>query len=454
MQNIITAQRNFFNQNSTKDLTFRKQQLQLLFDTLKNNEQLMYDAIYSDFKKSPFETFTTELALIYTDINEAIKNIDKWASIKRKPTNLVNFPAKSYVIPEPLGISLIIGAWNYPYQLSFAPVVAAIAAGCAVILKPSEMTINTSNAIAHIINSSFDADFFKVIEGGVETTTDLLNQKFDKIFFTGSTAVGRIVYQAAAKYLTPVTLELGGKSPTFITADANLKIAAKRLVWAKFLNAGQTCIAPDYILIDAAIRDPFLELLKIEIENSHFSHKNGNYVQIINKKNMERLVQLIDTQKVYLGGNYDLENRYVEPTILSDITFDDTIMQEEIFGPILPILSYTNLDEVIQQVKKLPKPLSCYVFTNSEVLKNKIFSKISFGGGCINDAIMHISNSHFGFGGVGDSGIGSYHGEDGFRAFSHYKSILDKPTWVEPNLKYYPQTPTKLKIIKRLLGLK
>lgn len=454
MQNLLQAQRNFFNSNTTKDIKFRKHQLQKLFDVLKQNEQLMFDAIYTDFKKSSFDTLTTELALVYSDIKEAIKKVDDWASIKNKKTNMLNFPAKSYVVPEPLGVSLVIGAWNYPYQLSFAPAVSAIVAGCTVVLKPSEIPVNTSKVIAKMVNDNFDPYFFKVVEGGVKATNELLKEKFDKIFFTGSTTVGRIVYQAAAKHLTPVTLELGGKSPAFITPDANLKIAAKRLVWSKFLNAGQTCIAPDYLLAHKRIKDEFLNLLKIEIENSHFAPNNSNYVQIVNKRNTERLIKLIDNDKVVYGGDYNIENRLISPTILDNVTFEDTIMEEEVFGPILPIIYYDDLDEVVAKVKQLPKPLSCYVFTKNKASKNKILNEISFGGGCINEAVMHLSNPNFGFGGVGDSGMGSYHGEEGFKAFSHYKSILDKPTWIEPNLKYYPQTPLKLKLIKLFFGLK
>ena len=453
MQELIQSQRDFFNTNATKSIVYRKQQLQKFYDVIKANEELLNDAIYKDFKKSKFDTFTTELALVYSDIKEAKKKVGKWASIKRKRTNLANLPGKSYVIPEPLGVSLVIGAWNYPYQLSFAPAVSAIVAGCTVILKPSEISPNTSAAIAKIINENFDPQFFKVVEGGIPETTALLKEKFDKIFFTGSTTVGRIVYQAAAKHLTPVTLELGGKSPAFITKTANLKMTAKRLVWAKFLNAGQTCIAPDYLLVDASIKDELLKLMVSEIENSHFSTDNGNYIQIVNTRNTERLISMIDTDKIYFGGKHNLEKRHIEPTILTDVSFDDTIMDEEIFGPILPVITYDNLQETIDKVKSMPKPLSCYIFTKENTIKNKVFNEISFGGGCVNDAMMHISNSHFGFGGVGESGMGSYHGEDGFKAFSHYKSILEKSNLIEPNLKYYPHTKKKLSIIKRVMGL-
>jgi aldehyde dehydrogenase (NAD+) len=450
MRKLTQSQRDFFNTNATKDIKYRKLQLQKLEDALKSNEQLMYNAIYKDFKKSEFDTFSSELALIYADIREAKKKIGKWSSIKKRTTNILNLPGKSYVIPEPLGVSLVIGAWNYPYYLSFSPAIAAIAAGCTIVLKPSEIPINTSNTIAKIVNDNFEPNYFKVIEGGIPETSALLNEKFDKIFFTGSTTVGRIVYQAAAKHLTPITLELGGKSPAIITKDANLKVATKRLVWAKFLNAGQTCVAPDYILIHDTVKETFLSLLKEEIRKSDFSTDNDNYVQIVNTKNTERLIKLIDTDKIVHGGNYDLETRIIEPTILSNVQFDDKIMEEEIFGPILPVISYKNLEQVISIIKSKPKPLSCYVFTKNSSAKNKILSEISFGGGCVNDAMMHLSNNHLGFGGVGDSGMGSYHGEEGFKAFSHYKSILHKSNFLEPNIKYSPRTKGKLSIIKKL----
>ena len=451
MQNIVNKQREFFNSNITKDVDFRIQQLKKLERVLNENETLLHEAIYADYKKSSYDNYTNELALIYHDIRDAIEHIRKWSKIKRVKTNILNFPAKSYVVPEPLGVSLIMGAWNYPYQLSFAPAVAAMAAGNTIILKPSEVPKNTSNAIASLINNNFESNYFAVIEGGISETTELLNQKFDKIFFTGSVPVGRIVYQAAAKNLTPVTLELGGKSPAFITEHCDLDVTAKRLVWSKFLNAGQTCIAPDYVLVHKSIKPQFLKRLKEEIENPHFSFKNDNYVQIINQRNMQRLIELLQKEKIYSGGGYDAESRYFEPTIMTDISFEDKVMQDEIFGPILPVIGYENLDEAIAKVKERPKPLSCYVFTTDKQTRNKIIREISFGGGCINDAVMHISNSQIGFGGVGESGMGNYHGENGFKAFSHYKGILDKPTWFDPNLRYYPHTKRKFALLKFLL---
>ncbi len=448
---IVSQQRAFFNSNATKSVAFRIQQLRKLKNALQTNEQALMKAIDSDFKKSEFDTYTNELMLVYADINEAVRKVKKWARRKRTRTNLINFPAKSYVISEPLGVSLIIGAWNYPYQLSFAPMVAAIAAGCTVILKPSELPAATSRVMARIIAENFPQEYITVVEGSISETTALLEQKFDKIFFTGSVPVGRIVYQAAAKQLIPVTLELGGKSPAFITESCNMKMSVKRLVWAKFLNAGQTCIAPDYVLVHQSVKQTFLDALSAEIHQSDFRIENGNYVQIINHRNGERLSALLDQSTIYLGGTYNRETRYFEPTVLTDSTFEDRVMQEEIFGPILPVITYNDLSEAIQQVKERPKPLSCYIFTSDLRIKQRILQEVSFGGGAVNDAIMHVSNSHLPFGGVGESGIGSYHGIAGFNAFSHYKSILDKPTWFELNLKYSPHSLKKLNFIKKVL---
>ncbi len=454
MKERINRQRAFFDSKATKNIDFRIRQLKKLKKILKENIQLMDEAIYADFKKSAFECYITEHAMIFNDLNEAIKKVKNWAKVKNVPTNLLNLPAKSYIVPEPLGVSLVIGAWNYPYLLSLTPAIAAIAAGNTIILKPSEIPKNTSRVLAQLINTHFDPEFFLVVEGGIKETTELLEQKFDKIFFTGSVPVGKIVYRAAAKHLTPVTLELGGKSPAFITEKCNLPVSTKRLIWSKFLNAGQTCIAPDYVLVHASVKNEFLRLAKEEIEKSQFSFENENYVQIVSEKNMQRLAKMIPVEKVYVGGNYEPGSRYFEPTLLTDITFEDKVMEEEIFGPILPVISYTHLDEAISLVKKGAKPLSCYVYTSNNAIKEKILSEVSFGGGCVNDSVMHITNSHLPFGGVGDSGIGSYHGLSGFNAFTHYKSILEKPTWLEPNLKYTPYTKNKLNLIKLILGLK
>jgi len=451
MKELVAQQRQFFNSHTTKDISFRIKQLTSLEDVLNDNIELLDRAIYNDFKKSSFENYMTEIGIVLYDIKQAKKKLTRWSSKQRVKTNLGNFPAKSYIIPEPLGVTLIISSWNYPYQLSLAPIVAAIAAGNTIILKPSEISSQTSSMMASILNEAFDPNFLKVIQGGVQETTELLKQKFDKIFFTGSTTVGKIIYKAAAEHLTPVTLELGGKSPVIITKDANIKMAAKRIVWGKFLNAGQTCIAPDYLYVDAQISESLLKALTKEIEKARYSFENGNYVQIINERNFDRLATLLDPSKIYYGGHTDKAQRYIAPTLLHTVSFDDKIMQEEIFGPILPVLTFTDLNEAVKNVQLLPKPLSCYVFTSSEQVKNKIIKEISFGGGAINDTIMHISNPNLPFGGVGSSGFGSYHGQAGFNCFSNFKSILDKPTWYESSLKYAPYTQKKLAIIKKLL---
>src|SRR5690554_4026345 len=313
----ISAQRIFFNTHATKDISFRRKQLKVLQNALKQNETLLYEAIYKDFKKSEFDCYTTELALLYKDIKQARKMIFKWSRRETVPTGIVNFPASSYIIPEPLGVSLVIGAWNYPYLLSFAPAIAAIAAGNTVVLKPSELPKHTAAAINKIVSENFEPEFFSVVEGGVEETQELLSQQFDKIFFTGSTKVGKIVYKAAAENLTPVTLEMGGKSPTIITESSNLKTTVKRVVWGKLLNAGQTCIAPDYVLVHKSIEGKFIEQLKSEITSQDFSFEKDNYVQIINDSNFERLKRMLIPEKIVFGGETDSENRYIQPTLRS-----------------------------------------------------------------------------------------------------------------------------------------
>jgi len=453
IQKIVNQQKSFFNTNATKEVNLRIETLKKLKLILKENEDKLYDAIYTDFKKSEFETYLTELSLIYNELNDAIKNLKKWSKQKRVKTNLANFPAKSYIIPEPLGTILVISAWNYPYQISLIPAISAIAAGNTVVIKPSEIPNNTSKILSELINTNFDKNHLTVIEGGVETTTELLQKKWDKIFFTGSTPVGKIVYKAAAENLTPATLELGGKSPTIVLSDCNIKITAKRIIWAKFLNAGQTCIAPDYLLVEEKIKDQLLLTLKKEIENAYPNNNEvqENYVQIVNEKNFNRLEQLISTDKIYYGGETNVKNRFIQPTLLHNINFEDSIMQEEIFGPILPVISFENLEYVITKIKEREKPLSLYIYSKNKIIVKKILNEISFGGGAINESLVHLSNPNLPFGGVGASGIGAYHSKAGFGTFTHYKSILHKTSWMEPNIKYTPFTKIKTKILKFLL---
>lgn len=450
---IVERQHEFFKSDVTKNIEYRIEQLKKLKSLLKENESLLFSAIYEDFGKSDFETYMTELSLLYVEINNFIKNTAKWSKRKYVSSGVVNFPAISYIFPEPLGVTLVIGAWNYPYQLSLLPAVSSIAAGNTVVLKPSELPLRTSHVMANIVNRSFPAEFFYVYEGGVNETTNLLKYKFDKIFFTGSNAVGRIVYQAAAKNMTPVTLELGGKSPAFVLSDCNVKMAAKRIVWAKFLNAGQTCVAPDYIIVEKSVEERLFKALVSELkkypEDSTVS--SANYLKIINEKNFDRLNGLIIDEKVFYGGIRDRKKLFISPTLMKNISFNDVVMQEEIFGPILPLITFTDLDEIINKLKGMPKPLSCYVFSSHKKRINKILKNISFGGGAVNDSLMHLSNIHLPFGGVGASGIGSYHGKAGFNTFSHYKSILKKSTLFESGLKYFPYTSLKYKIIRFLL---
>lgn len=450
-QDILTQQKTFFSSQKTKDVRLRKRALQQLKDLLISNEELLCEAIDKDFGKSRFDTYTTEISFVLNDINYYLTNLNALAKAENVATNLVNLPGSSKIYREPLGNTLVIGAWNYPYQLSLSPLVAAIAAGNTCILKPSEVAENTMKAMAKMINSHFPQEYLFVAEGGVAEVTEILKLQFDKIFFTGSPKVGKIVYEAAAKNMTPVTLELGGKSPAIVSPSANLEVAAKRIVWGKFLNAGQTCVAPDYILVDERIKDSLIDLLKKYIQKFNYTQESPQYTKIINERNFDRLVEIIDPKKIFFGGNYDRDNRYIEPTILHQINWNDAAMQEEIFGPVLPVISYNHFNEALQMVADHEKPLAAYLFSTDADEKKRFTEKISFGGGCINDVVMHLSNVHLPFGGVGNSGIGHYHGKFGFDAFSHQKSVLSRANWGEPNLKYPPYTDKKLKWIKKLL---
>jgi aldehyde dehydrogenase (NAD+) len=450
---LINLQREYFCSNKTKSVKFRIEQLKSFRKILRDNESLLFEAIDKDFGKSQYETYITELSLVYHEIKLAIKKVKKWSRSKYIVTNLANFPGKSRVVSEPLGNTLVIGAWNYPYQLTLIPAISALAAGNTIVIKPSELSKHTSATMAKLINENFDPGLLYVKEGGVKETTELLEQRFDKIFFTGSTAVGRIVMQAAANHLTPVTLELGGKSPAFVLPDANLKMTAKRIAWGKFLNAGQTCVAPDYVLVHSDIKDKLLEELKNQVGIIHGSDPKGKetYVRIINKRHFTRLNDLIHRDKIYCGGKTDEENLYISPTILDNISFDDKVMEDEIFGPILPVIEFSDLDDIINKVRIRPNPLALYVFTRTSKIKKRLIREISFGGGTINDTILHLSNSRLPFGGKGFSGTGNYHGKAGFETFSHKKSILYKALWFEPFLKYAPYNKFKLKLLKWII---
>ncbi len=447
----LIKQKEFFNTHQTKDISFRKAQLQKLKTLIQENESLFYEAIYKDFGKSKFDTYTTELSLLYKEINYFLKNLHKLAKPKSVTNNFANLPGSSKIYATPLGNILVIGAWNYPIQLSLLPVVGSLAAGNTCILKPSEVALNTSNCIAKLINENFDEHYFKVIEGGIEETTTILQLKFDKIFYTGSTSVGKIVYEAAAKNLTPVTLELGGKSPVIVTQTANIEVAVKRIVWGKFLNAGQTCVAPDYILVDDKITEKFINILIKQIETNNYHPKSEYYTRIINKKNFDRLINLIDQKKLIYGGKNSIEELYMEPSVMYPVSWEDDIMQQEIFGPILPILTYSNFGDALNEIQRHEKPLSAYLFSNNSEEMDLFTSQVSFGGGCINDVVMHLANEKLPFGGIGNSGMGNYHGKYSFKNFSHEKPVLKKANWGEPNIKYPPYSEQKLNIIKKII---
>lgn len=448
---IFNNQRDFYKSHQTKDISFRKENLIKLQKILKSNEERLYQAIYKDFRKSKFDTYANELSIIYAEIKYFLKNIERLSNPQKVKTNLANVPGKSYIYKEPLGCALVIGAWNYPYQLTLAPIVSAIAAGNTCMIKPSELPENTMRLMAELINNNFPSNYLYVVEGGIPETTEILKYPFDKIFFTGSPKVGKIVYQAASKNLTPVTLELGGKSPAIVTKSADLDVAAKRIVWGKFLNGGQTCIAPDYVLVEESIQDEFLKRLKKQLEEANYEDGAEHYVSIINKRNFDRILGLIEQKKIFYGGKTNEATYYIQPTVLLNVGWEDAVMQEEIFGPVLPVLSFNNLQETLGRINKLDKPLAAYLFTNIKTEKELFLQNISFGGGCVNDTIMHIANGNLPFGGVGNSGIGNYHGEFGFNCFSHQKSVIKKAVWGEPNLKYPPYTEKKLNWLKRLM---
>jgi len=452
MAAVVARQRSFFMGGTTRPLAERRRQLDAFRRMISDNEGALYEAIHADFGKSEFETYATELGLLLAEIDEASRQLRTWARPQKVRTNLANQPGTSLIIQEPLGVCLVIGAWNYPYQLSLAPCVPALAAGNTVVLKPSELPAATSQIMAELVAEYFEPEYLHVEQGGVPETTALLECRWDKIFFTGSVRVGRIVYQAAAKHLTPVTLELGGKSPALFVEPCDLEVGVRRLVWAKFLNGGQTCIAPDYVLVPPGLQADFVAAARTTLEEFQYSVGAGNYVRIIDERNLDRLLKLMNPDQVVIGGGHDRDERTIEPTVMTNVGWDDPVMQEEIFGPILPVLTYDDLDEALDEVRSRPRPLAAYLFTDDGEVQDRMLREVSFGGGTINDAVMHIANPHLPFGGVGESGIGRYHSEAGFLAFSHQKSVLKRSTWLDPSIRYPPYTEGKLGWIRRLFG--
>ena len=438
--------------NYQTNLEYRKETLIKLLNVIMTQEKEIIDALYSDFRKPAFEAVLTETNYVISELKDTVKNLHKWAKPKKVFPSILNFPSTDYIYKEPYGKVLIIAPWNYPFQLALCPLISAVAAGNQVILKPSELTPKTSGIIATIIEKVFSINHVEVVQGGLEVSQKLLAQRWDYIFFTGSVPVGKIVAKAAAENLTPVTLELGGKNPCIIDNTANLKLAAKRIVWGKFINAGQTCIAPDYILIQKDMKSHFMEFMKLEIEKAYGENPklSPDYARIINEKNWLRLANMIDENKVVFGGQTDIEDRYISPTLIDESTVDSLIMKDEIFGPLLPILSYENDAEINTIISKYEKPLSLYVFTEDKKFAQKIIKNYSFGGGCINDTVVHFSNKRLPFGGVGHSGIGAYHGSLSFDTFSHRKAIVKKANWLDLPIRYAPYKD-KLVSIQKLL---
>ncbi|WP_445664224.1 aldehyde dehydrogenase [Fodinibius sp. AD559] len=451
MEPVVKKQQQFFNTGKTLDISFRKKQLRKLKNILKDNEAKIYEALDKDFRKPMFESYATELLVLYQEIDHLLTNIDRWAKTKKVKSSIINFPSKSYIKPQPYGVVLVIAPWNYPVQLALNPALGAIAAGNTVILKPSEHAPHTSGLLAKLINNNFDPGFLRVVEGDAETTQSLLSEPLGYIFFTGSTHVGKIIMQSAANQLTPLTLELGGKSPAIIDQSANLTLAAKRIAWGKFINAGQTCVSPDYVYVHTSVHTQLCRLIQQEIRSFYGDDpsQSDDYARIINDKHFNRLTNIIEPENVFHGGNTDPNTRYIEPTIMTQVTWDDAVMQEEIFGPILPILSFDDLDKIIATLQNKSKPLALYLFSTNNKNQKKVTRNLQFGGGCINDTVAHLGNIELPFGGIGNSGFGTYHGKTSFNTFTHPKSIMKKSNWLDISLRY-PPYDGKLKWLKKL----
>lgn len=441
----------FFNTQQTKDISFRKDQLKKLSKAIKSYESDILEALYTDLGKNKVEAYATEIGITLKSIKNARKELKNWTKTKNVDTPLYLFPTKSYIKKEPYGTVLIIAPFNYPFQLVFEPLIGAIAAGNTAIIKPSELTPNVARVIKRLINETFDANYIEVIEGGIEETQTLIHLPFDYVFFTGSENVGKIVYQAASENLVPVTLEMGGKSPVIVDETANIKVASDRICFGKFTNAGQTCVAPDYILVHESVKDDLITALSKTLREFYGQNiqQSPDYGRIVNLKHYHRLTSLLNSEQmnIVFGGHSDEDERYIEPTLLDHVTSDSAIMQEEIFGPILPILTYQSLDEAIAFIHQRPKPLSLYLFSEDENATQRVINDLSFGGGAINDTLMHLANPKLPFGGVGASGMGRYHGKYSFDTFTHEKSYIFKSTRLESGV-HLPPYKGKFKYIK------
>ncbi len=451
IKSILASQREFYEQGSTLDIGFRLTQLKKLKEAIIQFEEKIFDALYQDLRKSNFEAYVTEIGIVLDEVSKMIKNLKKWSKPQKVKSNLLNFSNKSIIYHDPYGVSLIIAPWNYPFQLQIAPLIGAIAAGNTAICKPSELAENTSRVIAEMISMTFDANYVSVVEGGIEVNQELLAQDFDLIFFTGSVPVGKIVMEAAAKNLTPVVLELGGKSPAIVTKDADLESSARKLAFGKYLNAGQICIAPDYLLVDREVKDQLIANIIFYIKK-HLGDNplsNPEYVKIINQRNFERVSGYLKNGKIVYGGLTDKDKQMIAPTIIDNVTLDDPIMQEEIFGPLLPVMTFDTLEQAIDIVRKNKNPLALYLFTRSKQIKNRIMQSIPAGGGCVNDVLMHVANPNLPFGGIKSSGIGRYHGKSSFDTFSNKKGMVIAGFY--ENKLRYPPYKDKIKLARKIM---
>lgn len=453
IRNIVNTQRHFFYSGTTLNVDYRIQALKKLKAAILKYENEINAAIKKDLGKSAFESYMCETGLVLSEISYMLKHTRSFAKGKTVLTPLAQFHSRSYKKPSPYGVVLIMSPWNYPFLLTIDPLVDAIAAGNTAVIKPSAYSSHTSAVIKQMIEECFDPKYVTVVTGGRAENTCLLHEHFDYIFFTGSQSVGKEVMKCASEHLTPVTLELGGKSPCIVEKSADIKLAAKRIVFGKFLNCGQTCVAPDYIYCDKAIQDELVTAIRHQIQKQFGTNplQNKDYGKIINKKHFQRICTLIDPEKTAHGGKTDEKTLRIEPTVMNNVTFDDAVMQEEIFGPVLPILTYDSLDAAIRKINSMQHPLALYLFTSDKNAIAKVTAECGFGGGCINDTIIHLATSEMGFGGFGESGMGSYHGKDGFDTFSHYKSIVDKKTWLDLPMRYQPYRKINEKLIHMFL---
>lgn len=450
---VSQRQRAFFQTGATWSVEFRRAQLDRLAGALERHEAALLSALDADLRKSPMQGYTTEIGLVQAEIRHAQKHLDCWAAPKRCRTPWLVAPARGWVQSEPFGVALILGPWNYPVQLLLAPLVSAIAAGNCLALKPSELAPRTAEVIATLLHECFSEEYISVATGGANVAEALLRERFDKIFFTGSTRVGRLVMTAAAKHLTPVTLELGGKCPAIVCADAPLELAARRIAWGKFMNAGQTCVAPDFILVAREARDPFVAAMKKALHEFYGDDpaRSEDYGRIVNQAHFERLVNYLRDGKVVHGGWHDAKDLFIAPTILADVSPDAVVMQEEIFGPILPVLEFDKLDEALALLRDKPTPLALYLFTRDRATETRVLANGRSGGACVNDVVSHMIGAGLPFGGLGESGMGSYHGRAGFEAFSHQRAVLRRATWLDLPFRYPPQK-ISLAGFKRAIG--